>query len=295
MFLTLLAVAAMTVPPDAGPAPRPDDAAADSGRFVDGSHSGAAGSRAYKLYLPPGSEAGGAARPLLVVLHGCTQSADDVARGTRFNALAGAAGMLVLYPEQPAAANPQRCWNWYDAAHQGRDAGEPAILAAMTREVMERHGVDARRVWVAGISAGGAMALALVATHPELFAAAAVHSAVPYAAAATVGEALAAMRQGGVGNPAPVLAAMGERRRVVPLMVIHGAADAVVSPKNAEAIAQQWRGLAEPLELKMVEGLGHAWSGGSPEGTYTDPTTPSATEWIVAFLRGHAMPVEVRK
>ena len=292
MFLTLLAVAAMTMPSEASPAA----AAPDSGRFVDGSHTGPAGSRAYKLYLPTGSAAPGAlARPLLVVLHGCTQTADDVARGTRFNAMAEAEGLLVLYPEQPAAANPQRCWNWYDAAHQARDAGEPAILAAMVREVMAAHGVDARRVYVAGISAGGAMALTLAATHPELFAAAAVHSAVPYAAATNVGEALAAMRQGGTARPEAVIAAMGERRRSVPLLVIHGAADVVVSPRNAEAIAAQWRELAKPLELRMVEGLGHAWSGGSAEGTYTDPSAPSASEWILSFLRGHAMPVEVRK
>ena len=293
--------------------------AAAAGRVLDGEHRGPAGARRYELYVPSTGAAGG--RPLVVMLHGCTQTAADFARGTRMNALAETAGALVLYPEQPATANPQRCWNWYDPAHQGRDAGEPAILAAMTREVAAAHGADPRRIYVAGVSAGGAMALALAANFPTLYAAAGVHSAVPYAAARDVGGAVAAMRAGGAGDPAAVTRAMGAARRTVPLVVFHGTADAVVSPANGRAIATQWSGaaglapLAEeapfssraesardysvlhygegrpaPVQLWLIEGLGHAWSGGSPDGTYTDPRGPDASRELLDFLLAHRLP-----
>ena len=293
---------------------------ATAGRVLEGEHRGPAGARRYELYVPAGAAHG---RPLVVMLHGCTQTAADFARGTRMNALADPAGALVLYPEQPASANPQRCWNWYDPAHQGRDAGEPAILAAMTREIVNAHGVDPRRVYVAGVSAGGAMALTLAANFPELYAAAGVHSGVPFGAARDVAGALLAMRQGVGGDAAAVVRAMGDRRRTVPLLVLHGDADAVVSPVNARAITAQWGaatipdGLASyefeavvardtagrnvrvsrfgaarpaPVEEWLIAGLGHAWSGGSAEGTFTDPRGPDASTELLRFLLAHPMP-----
>ena len=143
-----------------------------SGRAEMRRHEGAAGARAYRLYVPSRYDATQEAAPLVVMLHGCTQDAADVARGTRLDAHAERAGALVVYPEQPATANPKKCWNWYDAAHQARDAGEPAIVAAIVRDVMASHRVDRSRVYVAGLSAGGAMAAIVAAAYPETFAAA---------------------------------------------------------------------------------------------------------------------------
>ncbi len=297
----------------------PDEIPA-AGRVDTGTFSGPEGTRAYRLHLPPGGN--GAARPLLVLLHGCTQTAEDFARGAGLDALADASGMLVLYPEQPASANPLRCWNWFDAAHQQRGAGEPALLAAMTADVAARHGADPRRVYVAGVSAGAAMALVLAAGYPERFAAAGAHSGVPLRAA-NPATALQVMRTGGIGDPAALRAAHGGAppARLVPLIVVHGAADAVVHVANARATFDQWTGAARsagltlelasdsaeagglsyrrttagapaaPLvELWVVDELGHAWSGGNPAGSYADPRGPSAARELLRFLLSHAQP-----
>lgn len=309
--------------PDAAPSPA-------QGRLIGGVYRSDAGSREYRLYLPATSAR--EPRPLLVLLHGCTQSADDIARGAALHEIADSTGMLVLYPEQPAAANPLRCWNWFDAAHQRRGAGEPALLSAMVREIASAQGADPRRVYVAGVSAGGAMALILAASYPELFAAAGSHSGVPLAAA-TPATALQVMRGGGVGDPAAVAAARtdtrdpssGDRSRLVPIIVFHGVDDAVVHVENGRATAAQWRGAAglaglanaetsttgeaggltfrrsiagppdAPLvELWLIDGLGHAWSGGSPAGTYTDPRGPVASDELVRFLLQHRIPEDSR-
>jgi poly(hydroxyalkanoate) depolymerase family esterase len=279
--------------------------------------------RPYTLVVPA-AVAAGRARPagLLVFLHGCTQDAANARRGTGLDAEAGRAGLLVLYPEQPASANAQRCWNWFDPAHQRRDAGEPATLAAMTRQVAAAHGVAGGAVHVAGISAGGAMALVLAAHYPELYASVASHSGVPLGAARTPAEAWAAMRAGGAADPAPVrvardAAGAGGARRVVPLLVLHGSSDGVVSVRNGRATAEQWAAAAEAradaaerdtpagegtrawresrwlrdgapvVRLVVVDGLGHAWSGGSPAGTFTDALGPSAAGWVVTHAMAH--------
>jgi poly(hydroxyalkanoate) depolymerase family esterase len=277
-----------------------------------------AGTRRYRLYVPGRMAAGGA--PLLVMLHGCTQDPADFAAGTRMDALAEEHGFLVLYPEQPRSRHPQACWSWYEPAHQRRGAGEPAALARMVEAVAAEHGADRRRVYAAGVSAGGAMAAILAATYPDVFAAAASHSGIAPGAAANLGEALVAMRgERGAGREA-VLAAMGERRRAVPLIVFHGSADAVVAPANGRILAEQWRDVARGLapgaagewttaggsagerrwtrrtlgpagaplvEWWEVEGLGHAWSGGDPAGSYADATGPDASREIVRFLLAH--------
>jgi poly(hydroxyalkanoate) depolymerase family esterase len=272
-------------------------------------HASEAGSARYRLVLPSGpGPAGGA--PLLVLLHGCTQDPEDFARGTRFDAAAARA--VLVYPEQPTGRHPQRCWSWYDPA-----SPEPALIAAIAREVMDLHPVDPARVYIVGISAGAAMALNVVAADPALFAAAAVHSGVPLGAAASVPEALAAMRGEGAAAPSlvavatAVLAARG--RAPLPLIALHGADDAVVNAANGRAVAAQWataagakdfvrrRGEAGGLafehdvwgplaELWMVAGLGHAWSGGDPGGSYTDPRGPDATGEILRFLLAHRLP-----
>ena len=289
--------------------------------FTWETHASEAGTRRYKLYLPARYD-GKRAVPLVVMLHGCTQDPDDFAAGTRMNAVAEEHGFLVAYPEQTAASHPQKCWSWYDPAHQGRDGGEPAILAGITREVMARHRVDPARVYVAGVSAGGGMALILAATHPDLFAAAGVHSGIAYRAVAGVPQALQAMQKGaadtGALGPA-ALAAMGPCARPVPLIVFHGGTDPVVRAVNADQVVHQWAAVSEgagrPLRAEtepapsgeftaartrfvdsegrvvieswVVPGLEHAWSGGSAEGTYTDPRGPDASREMVRFLLQH--------
>ena len=282
--------------------------------FSWGTYAGPEGTRRYKLFVP--STVSSNKRRMIVMLHGCTQDPDDLARGTRMNEIAGKEGFLVLYPEQPVTANPLKCWNWFAAAHQGRDAGEPAILAALIRQVIADQKVDRSKVYLAGISAGGAMAAIMGATYPEMFSAVAMHSGIAYRVATDMSMALAAMR----GPPADtsmlgkaVVDAMGDRRKPMPSMILQGSKDPSVAPGNATLLAQQWRvanGIADSIaphrmdqaghypvqqsswrvkgkpvvELWMIEGLAHAWSGGAKEGTYTDEKGPNASEAIVGFF-----------
>lgn len=255
--------------------------------------------RGYRLTtpatLPPRGE-----RALVVWLHGCTQDAADFARGTRIDVHARREGVIALLPEQDPAAHPQRCWNWYVPAHQARESGELALLAAMVRAVAEEHGVDARRIHLAGISAGGATAANLAIRFSELFASVAVHSGIPAFGARDVTEAIGLMRTG----PADLDAlraraqeALGASGRVAPLYVLHGVRDAVVSVKAGQALAAQWKALlawrgASPDQLRVewIEGLGHAWSGGDSSGTYTDPAARDVTPDILRFLLERPMP-----
>jgi poly(hydroxyalkanoate) depolymerase family esterase len=282
-------------------------------------------SRAYRVFVPV-SHADGGAMPLLVLLHGCTQSPSDVALGTQMDIVAGELGVMVVYPEQPDRYHIQRCWRWYEPAHQQRGQGEPAVLAAIAREVAERYGADRQRIYVAGISAGGLMALATALSYPDVFAAVGVHSAGAYGVADNVPRALALMRDGAPNVAAAADAAMrtmGERARLIPMIVLHGDSDAVVHPRNADDLVAQWRGVAartqtdlagaeeQPIEeggrlarrlrysnaagMVMIErwmigGLGHAWSGGSTSGSYADSAGPDASRAVVRFLLAHRLP-----
>jgi poly(hydroxyalkanoate) depolymerase family esterase len=292
--------------------PRP----ASPGRFVSGAYSNAAGARAYKLWVP-GTDAGVAAsaRPLIVMLHGCTQDADDFARGTRMNEHADRHGCHVLYPIQDGAANPQRCWRWFETANQVRGRGEPSILAGMTTHLAGEYGIDPARIYVAGLSAGAAMAMVLSETYPEVFAALAVHSGLPLGAARDVPSAFAAM----AGRSKPRAATHANRSmHPVPGLVIHGDADRTVVPGNGDAVVRQLRAryehgdrmalvlrsTTEPtharscfhtaddrlvIEQWSVRNGGHAWSGGSGAGSYTDPAGPDATARIVEFFLSHTL------
>jgi poly(hydroxyalkanoate) depolymerase family esterase len=279
----------------------------------------AAGSRDYKVYIP--SRADGRTLPLIIMLHGCTQNPDDFAVGTRMNLLAEEHGFIVAYPRQSTRANQSTCWNWFNRNDQMRDAGEPSIIAGITRVLLAEFAIDASRVYVAGLSAGGAMAAIMSATYPELYAGAGIHSGLAYGCADGVASAFAAMR-GKAGRIAPAQAnSRGKGANgCVRTIVFHGACDRRVHPSNAETIlAEASAGLTSPvrelqqsgraggraytrtviedsrgvpqLEHWAVEGLGHAWSGGSPEGSHTDRQGPDASrEMLRFFLTSPAQP-----
>ena len=308
-------------------APRPDRPADPDWERVE--HR--AGDRVLTSYVatPPGLEPDTAA-PLLVMLHGCTQNAAGFAAAVALQRTAERHGVVVVYPEQDRAANPQGCWNWFQPAHQARGAGEPAAIAAAVRGLTagtERFTVDPARVYVAGLSAGGAMASVMALTYPDLFAAAAVHSGLAYRSATGMGAAMQALTTGGPDPEAGARAAveaMGPRARPVPTIVLHGTADRTVSPVNGEQVVRQslavarlaapercravferpaerdterspgglaatrrrWRDEAGALthEYVEVDGLGHAWSGGTAGASFTDPRGPSASEAIWEFF-----------
>lgn len=219
-------------------APQPEDAHC-GGRFISGSYRNDAGGRRYKLYIP--SSYHGQALPLLVMLHGCTQDPDDFATGTRMNAIAEAKQCFVVYPAQTQSANSSRCWNWFKAIDQQRDQGEPAIIAGITREIINIQHVDANRVYIAGMSAGGAMAVIMGTLYPDLYAAVGVHSGLPYAAAHDLPSALAAMKGGATGHRASSgsVARATARLNAIPIIVFHGDRDTTVHPGNGERVMAQ--------------------------------------------------------
>jgi len=212
------------------------------GQFISGTHTHAALTSHFKLYIPPGRA--GKPMPLVVMLHGCTQDPDDFAAGTAMNERAREQGFFVLYPQQSPDVNPSRCWNWFDHKHQERGRGEPALIASLTQAVIQQHGIDARRVYIAGLSAGGAMAVIVAAAYPELFAAVGVHSGLPSGAASNVAEAFMVMKSGQVGiveratgEPAGAVAkSLLQPRTPIPTIVFHGDQDQTVHPRNGEQV-----------------------------------------------------------
>ncbi len=215
------------------------------GGFEAHEFSNGAGSRAYKVYVP--AEKSDAPRAIIVMLHGCTQSADDFAAGTQMNRLADEHGFLVVYPEQAAHANASKCWNWFKPENQRRGVGEPSLIAGIVREVAQSHGADPRRIYVAGLSAGAAMAVVLGETYPELFAAVGAHSGLPYGSAHDIPSALAAMK-GGLSGTAGLKKVADTARtprskavQAVPVIVFHGDRDHTVQQTNGARIVQQAR------------------------------------------------------
>jgi poly(hydroxyalkanoate) depolymerase family esterase len=276
--------------------------------FRQHQYTDAAGALDYLLYIPPGLDTTRA--PLLLMLHGCTQSPEDFARGTRMNRLAVAQGYVVAYPAQSAERNQNRCWNWFRDGDQQREQGEPALLAALTRDLIASHQLDAARVYVAGLSAGGAMAAVLASTHPDLYTAIGVHSGLPIGLASDVPSAFAAMRNGGKQR---------SRSRAIhplPAIVFHGDGDTTVHPRNGHGVISQSLGAGHAAahadgtvergtspggrgytrtvhrnidgrlaaEHWVIHGAPHAWSGGDAAGSYTDPTGPDASVQMLRFF-----------
>jgi poly(hydroxyalkanoate) depolymerase family esterase len=294
------------------------------GEFVSRSFSNAHGTRAYKLYVPKGKHA--KPMPLIVMLHGCVQNPDDMAVGTRMNELADQHGFLAVYPAQTSAANGMNCWNWFNRNDQVRDRGEPALIAGITREVMCDYEVDPGKVFVAGISAGAAMAVIMATVYPELFAAVGVHSGLAYGAAHNATSAFMALRGGSKASAdTPSAISLYPERpaatRATPTIVFHGDQDATVDPSNGTAVVAQAISLAAdshgPLQKTVqdrmtvngreytatiyrtrsrrpiveyweLHGAGHAWSGGSSNGSFTDESGPDASAEMVRFFLSQA-------
>jgi poly(hydroxyalkanoate) depolymerase family esterase len=291
--------------------PHAPDVVPDGGQFLLASYSNQAGRRAYKLYVPRGYR--GQPVPLVVMLHGCTQSPDDFAAGTRMNVLAEEHICLVAYPAQAASANTSKCWNWFRPSDQQRGQGEPSLIAGITRQIMRDYSVDAERVYVAGLSAGGAAAAIMGMTYPDLYTAIGVHSGLACGAAGDLPSAFAAMRQG----EAVAVRRSEEYQRLVPTIVFHGDQDSTVHPCNGDQVVAQFRAAAITglqtrtqhgrvpgghaysrtlhgdaggqiiLEQWVIHGAGHAWSGGSPAGSYTDPRGPDAAREMLCFFLEH--------
>jgi poly(hydroxyalkanoate) depolymerase family esterase len=286
------------------PYPAPASTEPLPGTFTDQSFTNPAGTRTYKLYVP--STYGGRPAPLVVMLHGCTQDPDDFALGTQMNVLAEEYGCLVVYPAQSPQANPSRCWNWFSAIDQQRDQGEPSIIAGITREVMAHHAVDPAQVYVAGLSAGGAMATIMGTLYPDLYAAVGVHSGLPFASAHDLPSALAAMK----GD----FRRRGEPGHAVPIIVFHGDKDTTVHPTAGDELIAHVRHVSKEIVVEpgtvpdgyaytrtvhqredgrvhaehwVIHGAGHAWSGGSERGSYTDGKGPDASREMLRFFRTH--------
>jgi poly(hydroxyalkanoate) depolymerase family esterase len=313
------------------------DAAVKGSAFIDGGlvneeaakrfqafrYRNSAGQRDYKVYVPASIDRGTSDRPprpvpLIVMLHGCRQDADDFAIGTRMNAFAEQFKMIIAYPAQSRVSNPAKCWNWFRPGEQQRDKGEPSIIAGITRDILDEYPVDPARVYIAGLSAGGAMAMIMIRTYPDLYAAAAVHSGLPFGAARDLPSALAAMRAGVTRPSGPNTAAgqalsnMAMENGKRSLIVFHGDADATVHVHNAKRILSGFEtkhvrrthsndrqrafrvirsrsAQGADAELWLVQSGPHAWFGGDSDGSYTDPKGPDATAEIVRFFLAHPL------
>lgn len=295
--------------PFRGKSPTP----ATEGQWLAQTYSNAYGRRPYKLYLPRGYTEEKV--PLVVMLHGCTQSALDFATGTQMNTLADRHMFLVAYPEQVVSANGSKCWRWFQTSDQQRDRGEPLLIAEITRQIMSNYNIDDRQVYIAGLSAGGAMAAIVAATYPDLYAAVGVHSGLPYGAAHNLHSAFSAMRKGAERYNRAIA-------EPIPLIIFHGDADTTVAPINADLLAEQWheasarrsetkqgrnyqsiegqaggysytrtfyydtRGQAI-VEKWIVHQAGHAWVGGNSGGSYADIRGPDASSEMLRFFAAH--------
>jgi poly(hydroxyalkanoate) depolymerase family esterase len=265
------------------------------------------GKRRFLTYVPASATNG--LQGLVVMLHGCTQTPEDFAAGTRMNELAEEHRFVVVYPHQSRGENAQSCWNWFRRGDQRRERGEPAILSGLAQSVASQHHIAKDKVFIAGLSAGGAMAAILGETYPDVFAAIGVHSGLPVESAKDVPSAFAAM----AGKPMQRVST--KKTSAARTIVLHGLSDGIVHPGNGHEIVRQAldQGPDQTIQIEErsntngrryarnitsdaagaalvehweIEGLGHAWSGGSRAGTYTDPTGPDASAEMIRFFLG---------
>ncbi|MDQ3077703.1 MAG: PHB depolymerase family esterase [Pseudomonadota bacterium] len=241
------------------------------------------------IYLPESLRPGA---PLVVVLHGCTQNAAGFNRGSGWSELADRHGFALLYPEQRRGNNPNLCFNWYAPADARRGRGEAASIRQMVVKMIAAHDVDPARIFVTGLSAGGAMTAVMLATYPELFAGGAIIAGLPFATADTVSEALERMRgQGGPDDRKLAALTAGASKHDGPwptLSVWHGSSDTIVDPVNAEAIVSQWRSVqgieAAPATVETVDGhRRRAW---------TDAKGREVIEQYDISGMGHGVPLD---
>ncbi len=275
-------------------------------RFEEHSFSNAAGKRNYKLYIP--SNYAGKKVPLVVMMHGCTQSPDDFALGTQMNMLAEEMNFIVAYPAQIKSANASKCWNWFNTKDQKRDKGEPSIIAGITEKIIESFVIDKKRIYIAGLSAGGAAAAIMGAEYPDLYTAVGVHSGLASGAANNIITAMNAMRQGSMALKT------NDAGKLVPVIVFHGDNDNTVASINGQQVIGQFKGKKDlksvvkkavsdggikytltthsdnniTFEHWVLHGVGHAWSGGSIKGSYTDPIGPNASREMIRFFLSHS-------
>jgi poly(hydroxyalkanoate) depolymerase family esterase len=304
---TLRRIAAGGMPPTV-PASARDVPVPAGAQFLSLTHRSVHGSIGYRLYIPANRSDG--PMPLVVMLHGCTQTPEDFATGTGMNRIAEEKGLLVAYPMQPSARNAQKCWNWFRPEDQVRGRGEPALIAGLASDILRDHGANPRRVYVAGLSAGAAAAVIVAAQYPDIFSAAGVHSGLPAGSAKDVPSAFSVMRQGGPAQP---------HEAIVPVIVFHGSQDATVHPQNAKAVVLQateaMSGLSKEVvsrnspgvrafdrtiyrngdgrpmaELWEIAGAGHAWMGGHDGGSYVDQSGPDASHHMIEFFLHHVKP-----
>jgi poly(hydroxyalkanoate) depolymerase family esterase len=312
--------------PDTATPARPWILPSASGRFLDQRYAGHSGARNYKLYIPSGETA--EALPLVVMLHGCTQAPDDFATSTRANRWAEDKRFVVAYPEQIQRANSHRCWNWFRPLDQQAGLGEPSIIAGIVRQIIKENRIDTQRVYVAGLSAGGAMAAIMAREYPELFSAVGVHSGLPAGAAHDVTSAFTVMKTG-KASLASAAAAITAAHRTVPLIALHGDADQTVNPANSRRLVEnaiethRFLNPDSPLQLAehtidatvdshaiqrtrymvsngvsliehwLIRGAGHAWSGGDSAGSFADARGPDATAAMFEFFAQHTLPADV--
>jgi poly(hydroxyalkanoate) depolymerase family esterase len=302
----------------------PATARAQTGTLSSGDYTGPAGTQHYELYVPSSYKKGTAA-PLVVALHGCTETGDQFRQLSQWDKLAEADGFLVVFPEQNSNANSMKCWNFFKGEHMQRGAGEPAKIAGLTTWVEQQYTVDPDMVYVNGLSAGGAMASVMATTYPDLYAAVGIGSGCEYAAtAACAGYRSADPVQAGKD----AYTAMGAQARQMPFIVFEGDADTTVPPVNAAQVVEQWQvtndwiddganngsvprvptsttpGVApggrsftntgygdghgaELGQFWLVSGMGHAWSGGCSCESYADPAGPDETAAMYAFFVAH--------
>jgi poly(hydroxyalkanoate) depolymerase family esterase len=302
----------------------PATARAQAGTLSSGDFTGPAGTQHYELYVPSSYKKGTAA-PLVVALHGCTQTADQFRELTQWDKLAEAKGFLVVFPEQNANSNSQKCWNFFQGEHMQRGSGEPAEIADLTTWVEQNYTVNPDMVYVNGLSAGGAMASVMATTYPDLYAAVGIGSGCEYAATAgCAGSKSAPPVQAGQSS----YQVMGAQAHKMPFIVFEGDADTTVPPVNAAQVVEQWQVTndwiddganngsvpraptstttevapggrsytlnsygdghgAELGQFWLVGGMGHAWSGGCSCQSYSDPAGPDETAAMYAFFVAH--------